>query len=314
MKILRIFDQFGWAYYFLSLEQKKYSRHQIDIVKAANFTIEMCKGYDVLYVSSPDMSEAINYMLPQIKVKFPNMVIIGGVAGEVKQKYPRAVDVVVSISARYHKTLREIYPDRPVIFLPEGIDTEYFKRDRPSDDFIVGWVGRPCTVKRPYLLDALHYPVKKQQAWGREHFVEGRTQEHMLSFYKTISCLVLVSSSECMPRVVLEAMSMGYPVVSTDVGSLRLVLDKEFLVPVDDRSCIIEMNKKLDALSSNRELFHSVGNRNKAKVEKDFSWRELQPLWDNIYEYSLDNKKEMLIIANTVIDKFKGVEANLENV
>jgi glycosyltransferase involved in cell wall biosynthesis len=200
----------------------------------------------------------------------------------------------------------------PSIFLPEGVDTSFFvpfRRDRaistwrkcnwrcagekspiPSvtkrggtrHSLIVGWAGRLDNVKRPHLLDQLDFKVNIQSQHGAQYFVE-RSLDHMLRFYNSIDVLVLTSLSECMPRVVLEACACSIPVVCTDVGSIRMILDSKWIVPVNPESVVIEeMNKRLHLLGD-KDLRDRVGDANRKRVEKTLSWKNLMPFWDTAF-------------------------------
>jgi glycosyltransferase involved in cell wall biosynthesis len=105
----------------------------------------------------------------------------------------------------------------------------------------------------------------------------------MLRFYNAIDVLVMTSLSECMPRVVLEACACGIPVVCTDVGSIRMILDSDWIVPVNPEKLVVdEMNKRLHALE-NKDLRQRVGFENRQRVEKTLSWRVLSPYWDSAF-------------------------------
>lgn len=95
---------------------------------------------------------------------------------------------------------------------------------------------------------------------GKNFFVKSRTLEPMKEFYNSIDCLVLASKSECMPRTILEAMACGLPVISTDVGSVSMLLNKKWLIPSNDENFIIfSMNKKLKLLKENYSLRKKIG-------------------------------------------------------
>lgn len=314
MKIAKVVDQFGWAYYFLDKEQQRYSKHELVIFRHNEVVLD---GLDAVYIHGPDISPEALEVCHRAKRK--GIKVIGGHAGPIVnlQPYPY-LDLAVGISPQTFKFCKEHYKC-PSVFLPEGIDTEFFlpiKRDqsvstwnksgrwRPSkeklpipslvyrggryvNNLIVGWAGRRDNVKRMHLLDRLDFRVEIQSQHGKQFFVE-RSLEHMLHFYNAIDVLVMTSLSECMPRVVLEACSCGIPVVCTDVGSIRMILEPDWIVPVNPEYVVVEeMNKKLHSLE-NRELRSKVGADNRKRIEKTLSWKVLSPYWDSAFIAAVD--------------------------
>jgi glycosyltransferase involved in cell wall biosynthesis len=304
MKIAKVVDQFGWAYYFLDKEQQRYTRHDLTIFRHNEVVLD---GLDAVYIHGPDISPEALELCNRAKRK--GVKVIGGHAGPIVnlQPYPY-LDLAVGISPQTFQYCREHYVC-PSIFLPEGIDTEFFvplKRDpvstwergkwRPANEklpipslsrrngryvnnLIVGWAGRRDNVKRLYLLDQLDFKVEIQSQHGKQFFVE-RSLDHMLRFYNAIDVLVMTSLSECMPRVVLEACACGIPIVCTDVGSIRMILDPDWIVPVNpEKSVVEEMNKRLHSLE-NKDLRQRVGFENRQRIEKTLSWKVLSPYWD----------------------------------
>ena len=122
----------------------------------------------------------------------------------------------------------------------------------------------------------------------------------MLHFYHVIDVFILPSETECMPRVVLEAMSCGLPVVSTKVGNIPLLLTDNFLMPVQpDKLIIKKMNIILTKLKKNKNLRISTGERNRNFIEKNFSWEVIQPHWDKIFTSLYVRDFQKLIKINT---------------
>lgn len=310
LKILKIGDVYSWAYHFIAQEQMRYSQHDIRYVRVKDFRTDDLIGIDIVYLPAPNLlPQGLNHIIDLIRKNFPKIKIIGAYSGELPQVY-KDFDLIVSISAKHYPVLKKMYDPNKVIFLAEGIDTEYFQREKDvCDGVIPGWVGRPCAVKRPHLLDKLKYPVKKQQAWGHDFFKENRTLDHVKDFYNSINCLVLTSSSECMPRVVLEAMSMSLPVISTDVGSLRMVLAKGWLTVVNPEEDVVsQMNDKLDLLKDYNFLYN-IGLENRKYIEKFFSWKNLMPLWDNIFS---DLHNNHVSVIKTYMTNLNSQFASLE--
>jgi glycosyltransferase involved in cell wall biosynthesis len=75
-------------------------------------------------------------------------------------------------------------------------------------------------------LDAdLKQQVSDRGLTARVRFTGALSQQHLIDYYNAADALVLASSREGMPNVVLEAMACGLPVVATAVGGIPEVLD-----------------------------------------------------------------------------------------
>ena len=57
------------------------------------------------------------------------------------------------------------------------------------------------------------------------HPVTGKNQDELVYFYNSADLLLLTSLSEGSPNVIKEAMACNCPIVSTDVGDVRQVIE-----------------------------------------------------------------------------------------
>jgi glycosyltransferase involved in cell wall biosynthesis len=302
LRIGKVIDQFGWAFYFVAKEMQKYSSHVVTYEKYDNVHFDKL---DIVLLSNPNICTPISNIKIPTTAKESGIKVVGQYCGEVQETY-KYVDLIITISPQTYNFAKSKYTC-PVIYLPESIDTEFFAfKEMNPDTFTVGWAGREHVVKRTHILGKLDYPIKKQANWGAKYFNEDANSQPMLDFYHSIDCLVLTSASECQPRVVMEAMACGLPVVSTDVGSVSMLLDKKWIVPtIPEHKTIEEMNKKLKMLAENPELRRNVGKRNRAFIYKNFSWAVNQTHWDKVFTHLYNNETDKILeIHNSFVKKF----------
>jgi len=290
MKILKLIDQYGWAYFFMDREQQRYSKHDI-LIRRGDVDLS---GVDIVFIHSPDISSYACSTLPN-RAHRAGIKVIGCYSGQVNDKYSYA-DLIVTISPQTYEIAKSLGYSCPVVLIPEGVDTNFFypswSFEKKQDSFKVGWAGRPCAVKRPHLLDRLEFPVQKQADWGHVYFKEDRALDSMLTFYRSIDCLVLTSIKECMPRVVMEAMACGLPVVSTDVGSIRNLLSSKMIIPnyPDENLIVDHFNIILRLLENSPEDRLAIGVRNREHIENNFNTERLTAFWDYLFELIVSGK------------------------
>ncbi|TWT82116.1 putative glycosyltransferase EpsD [Planctomycetes bacterium CA13] len=91
------------------------------------------------------------------------------------------------------------------------------------------------------------------------------------TFLQSLDISVLTSFHEAFPLSLLESMSSGLPVVSTDVGSVNEIIDDSvtgYLVPFGDTDLFAQ---KVVSLLQNGELAKQLGDAGRKKVEDMFT-------------------------------------------
>lgn len=214
--------------------------------------------------------------------------------------------VVPSMNLRRILTDEWGLPPNRIRYIPNGIDlTRFPVRPRPDDTrpLVVGTVAalRPekniarlifafARLPPPVRLaivgdgecrDELTRLARALSVDDRVDFL-GHSNEipaHLARF----DIFALSSDTEQMPIVVLEAMASGLPIVSTDVGDVRLMVaaDNAALVTQDG---IDGLATHLSHLIANPGVRASLGAANRAKAERDFDQAGMFAAWQALLE------------------------------
>ncbi|MDX1477001.1 MAG: glycosyltransferase family 4 protein [Saprospiraceae bacterium] len=134
------------------------------------------------------------------------------------------------------------------------------KQSAPDAKFwVVGELDRdnPSSIRREDLVQ-----------WVKDQTVEYHGATHdVRPFLQKTHCLVLPSYREGMSRVIMEAMSMERPVITTDTAGCREAVDHQqngFLIPVKDSQALARAMQEFLQLSAERRQAMGVAGREKA--------------------------------------------------
>lgn len=174
--------------------------------------------------------------------------------------YHQAVEIVTLFAGNRAIQLEDGAPPEKTSVIPNGIDLGRYAglrgRTTPAGEketLTVALVGRVVPIKdiRTYLRAARHVvaqllersveilvvgPTDEDPAYyrecqlqaqllGVERWVRFTGYMSLPELYERLDCLVLTSISEGQPLVLLEAMAAGIPVVSTEVGAARELIE-----------------------------------------------------------------------------------------
>jgi glycosyltransferase involved in cell wall biosynthesis len=101
---------------------------------------------------------------------------------------------------------------------------------------------------------------------------------------KSADILAHPSLNDCFPLVLLEAMSLSLPVISTFEGAIPEIVDNEisgFLVPSKDPKSLAE---KLEILIKEPELRRKLGAAGRLKYENEFTLKVFESRLKDILE------------------------------
>jgi len=200
----------------------------------------------------------------------------------------KTADKIRGVAINLVAEAKKIAPDKKYFIFPTFTDLNDFlnEPDIRFNNFIL-FVGHLQKVKGlDYLIEAFdkittEFPALKLVLIGQgtEKFQnrdniksKGRLSlEQTRAVMKDCYCLVLPSLSEGLPRVLMEAMALGKPVVASNVGGIPdLIQDSQngFLFEVANSN---ELAEKLRILLNNRNLAIEMGKAGREFVQSKFS-------------------------------------------
>jgi len=207
--------------------------------------------------------------------------------------------------------------------IPNGIDVEMFStlaQERRSDpeELVLGFMGRVVSIKdvktfirackgvaesgvklKAYIMgptdeEQTYYEecVKLTELLGLKNIIHFTGKVDVRQYYPKIDILVLTSISEAQPLVILEANSMGIPVVATDVGACKEMLYGR--TPEDQalgKSGIItgltnsnEITKAILKIWQCPELRQNMAEAGRQRVARYYNRNDLDNKYRELYE------------------------------
>lgn len=123
-----------------------------------------------------------------------------------------------------------------------------------------------------------------------DHVVFWGQRTDVPSILRYVDLGVLASSREGMPNAVIEYLAAGLPVVATDVGGIRELVDSDaigLLVPPNDMAALADA---LLVLLADRDRARRMGQRGRAKVEAEFAVEGMVSHMETIYRTLLESE------------------------
>lgn len=119
------------------------------------------------------------------------------------------------------------------------------------------------------------------------HFLGYKKQMELVKYYQAADVLLLTSNFEGMPMCCLEALGCGLPVVSTDVGEVRLVVKNGFSGEIVSDGSSSSIAKAIKRVVDNPHVFTAANCL--ASVKEYTPPKVLAPAYDRIEKLSYKN-------------------------
>jgi len=217
----------------------------------------------------------------------------------------RQADVVLALSAQWqHFLLEDVRSDLRVAVLPNTVDT-HFAIAAQQDDYVgrqtgnvvlfVGWLRQAKGVldllrAAPQVLASRKDVVfllaggtdsaealKEMQKYAAELGLEGAveflgkvTGQAKLDLYRRATLFVLPSYHEALPYVLLEAMAVGLPVITTPVGAIPEIIEDGrhgFLIQPGDYTALAS---RMAQLLEDKALRGEMSLANRRLIQRSF--------------------------------------------
>lgn len=220
---------------------------------------------------------------------------------------------------KYHQLVvlndseRQFYQNENITVIPNPAEISGIRTDVSSKEIMAA--GRISPVKNfGALIEAFATVSKEFPAWqlhffgedylGTQNNLEAKIAAYGLqrqikfkgsvtnlkSEMQNYSIYALTSETECFPMVLLEALSVGLPVISYDcpTGPKHILKNEEdsFLVPNKNLDIFVE---KLTELMQNEILRHQLGVKGQENVER-FGIEKIMHRWKELFSSFIDKK------------------------
>jgi len=196
--------------------------------------------------------------------------------------------------------------DKKIDIIPNGVDTEFFKPSDTSEieekyelkENVIVAVSRLVKYKgHGLLVEAVNEmddtslviagdgPFKEEleEKAGKDVHFSGRVPEEELPLYYSLGDIFcLPTFGEGLPLSILESMACGTPVLSTKVGSIPDVIEK------DKDGLLVEPESKEDLEEGIRHLLHSdleeMSEKCRETALEEYSWNSVVKQTEKVYQ------------------------------
>lgn len=147
---------------------------------------------------------------------------------------------------------------------------------KQSPNLLFIMIGSEITAKNPELMKLM------EDLHLQDHCYLLGPKKKLEFYYAAFDVFCLTSKSEGFPNVVIEAMACGTPVVSTNVGDVKRVIENsEFLVPPQSPELLAQALKVCTKSSKNQ--IDKIGLNNRNIIENNYSLDGMIDKLDKFY-------------------------------
>ncbi|MDA4124027.1 MAG: glycosyltransferase family 4 protein [Thaumarchaeota archaeon] len=217
--------------------------------------------------------------------------------------------VVVCLTKRDADTMAHFgCPQEKIRIVPNAVDAELFSPGPHRDEKTILWVGRMVPEKGVrHLAEVIDLVIEGDKTtrfviigdgplrrllhdsiagrdWQNRVSILGRQSREVVSEWMgRASVFLFTSSREGFPKVILEALSSGLPIVSFDLPGLNGVVEHGLdglMVPPGDTAA---MAKSVLSIVGDSDLGKKLGQHGRKRVLDTYTWELVLDLLSNVY-------------------------------
>ncbi|MCA8977995.1 MAG: glycosyltransferase [Planctomycetes bacterium] len=224
--------------------------------------------------------------------------------------YIRGLDAAVVMADFQIDYMAQHMPRGRVFCVPHGVDIDYWspaeepaaarRWDVPTFVFVGFWlrdvemakqtIRRVAEMGLPAQFRIVTFPDRRPHFEGlpQTELLSGITDEQLREEYRRAHALFLPLELSTANNVVLEAMSCGTGVVSTDIGGVPEYVSEDagLLVPSKDIEAAAEAIRRV---CESRDLVDRLGAAARRRA-LEYSWQKMGALQDEVYRKVLANR------------------------
>lgn len=95
---------------------------------------------------------------------------------------------------------------------------------------------------------------------------------------KKYNIFINTTNVDNMPVSVIEAMSLGLPVISTNVGGIKYLIKDKVTGVLVNANAVTEMTEKINFLVKNPDIVDRITTNALSEIQ-NFDWKKVAPLW-----------------------------------
>lgn len=221
----------------------------------------------------------------------------GGLSGTLTRWSLRNADLTLTTGHNRCVNLQQIFAGSKIGTMPNAVDTKEYRFGSGDWKYDVIFINSTGYKKIPEFknhktaLEIMSRTPEIRYAWIGDPPEKAYSNMEILGVRKDIPkllnssrILLVTSSQEGMPSVILEALASGVPVVSSNVGDISSVVENKiegFLI--DECTNTEEYILRLRQLLSDSKTYYFMAN-NAILKGKEYSYENISKIWGDIIE------------------------------